>query len=108
MNEVTQIIIWWTGAVAVMAILACATFALALALREACNQTWRWALSIMRLSTARYWVDRMERDGLTICMKEYRRMVAERKPRTVDEYNAVEFDEAQGDSEDGHSKGGAA
>ena len=95
MEATTQTIIWWTGAVFIMVLLAASTAALAWATVVACVKFWLAALRIMQLSTARYWVDRMEREGLTVCRKEYRRMVAERKPKTVEDYQAVEFDEHQ-------------
>jgi hypothetical protein len=90
MSEVINIIIWWTGAVVSMALLAASTAALVWTTTRACVTFWWSALRIMQLSTARYWVDRMEREGLTVCRKEYRRMVAERKPKTPREYEAVE------------------
>jgi hypothetical protein len=89
-NSMVVIITWWSGVVALMAVLAGLTFFLGLALKEINVRVWRHALSIMHLSTARYWVDRMESEGLTICRKEYRRMVAQSNPRTVDDYQNLE------------------
>ena len=37
-----------------------------------------------------YWVQRMEREGLTVCRDEYRRMVAERKLKTGADYERIE------------------
>ena len=96
-NSIVVIITWWAGVVALMALLAALTFLLGLALKEINIKVWRHALSIMHLSTARYWVDRMESEGLTICRKEYRRMVAERNPRTVQDYQKIEFESHQKD-----------
>ena len=92
MESTVQIIIWWTGAVVIMALLAAATLALSLAIKQITVESWHSTLRSVQLSTARYWVDRMEREGLTVCRKEYRRMVAKRKPKTADEYNAVEYE----------------
>lgn len=92
MESTVQIIIWWTGAVLILALLAAATLALGLALKHLCIGSWHSALRTAQLSTVRYWVDRTEREGLTVCRKEYRRMVAKRKPKTADEYNAVEYE----------------
>ena len=92
MSAVTGIIVWWTGAVVIMALLAVLTMLLTYAIKQLAIIQWHRALTTMQLSTARYWVDRMEREGLTVCRKEYRRMVAERKPKTAADYNAIEVE----------------
>lgn len=93
MEATTQTIIWWTGAVFSMALLAALSLLLAYVILKCAIGMWHRTLRMMQLSTARYWVDRMEREGLTVCRKEYRRMVAKRKPKTVEDYQAVEFEE---------------
>ncbi len=94
MIQTTQLIVWWAGAVAVLGLLSAATFALAFLLKEINQNAWRWTLQIAQLSTARYWVTRMEREGLTACRKEYRSMVSERNPVTADEHHKVEAEAA--------------
>lgn len=91
MNEVTQIIIWWTGAVGVMAFLAVLSVIGALVIHNAATNITRNTLRVVRLSTARYWVKRMEVEGLTVCTKEYRRLVAERNPKTIEDFEAAEM-----------------
>jgi hypothetical protein len=55
--------------------------------------TWRvqkHLMGITRATTAVYWVKRMEREGLTMPMHDYRRMVAEQNPKTVADYQEVD------------------
>lgn len=73
-----------------LGLLTASTFALALALKKINENAWRWTLRVAQLATVRYWVNRMEKEGLTVCRAEYRRMVAERKPRTAREFESVE------------------
>ena len=90
MTEVTVLIVWWAGAIVVMLMLAAATF-LVVSLLKYINQTsWRFLCDIVPISTARYWVQRMEREGLTVCRKEYRDMVARQKPHTARDYENLE------------------
>ena len=53
------------------------------------------------MSTARYWVKRMEKEGLTVCRKDYRRLVAERNPQTVAEFEKAERDDHEAWAQDG-------
>lgn len=87
MNEVTQAIIWWTGALLCLSALGCLSWSILVWLEEQVAQR---ALHIVRLVTVRYWVDRMEREGLTICMKDYRKMVADGKPKDLAGYRDIE------------------
>lgn len=89
MHEVTQAIIWWAGALLCLAALGYTTGFLLGWLEEVVAKR---ALHITRLITVRYWVDRMEREGLTVCMKDYRKMVADRKPQDLAEFRAVARD----------------
>lgn len=73
-----------------MLLLAAATFLAGSLLKYVNQSSWRFLCDIVPITTARYWVLRMEREGLTVCRKEYRRMVAERKPRTAAEYERIE------------------
>lgn len=89
MNEMTQIIIWWVGALLCVAALGVTTWAMLVWLEEVVAKR---VLHITRLVTVRYWVDRMEREGLTICMKDYRKMVAERNPQDLQQFLDVDRD----------------
>ena len=93
MTATTNIIIWWTGALVLLAVLTATTGLLGFTLTIYWKKSMTAALGIMRLSTARYWVQRMEREGLTYCRSEYRRMVAERKPKTIDDYARIEVED---------------
>lgn len=90
MNLVFTVYAMWAGALVFGLGLLCFTIALAYGLAYAARWAGRHLLQITRFTTARYWVGRMEREGLTVCMHEYRRMVAERNARTVDDFVAVE------------------
>lgn len=106
MNSVINVIVWWTGAVAILAALTCCTAILAWVFHQCASEIGKWCLHVVRLSTVRYWVQRMEDEGLTVCRKEYRRIVAERKPRTPAEFAKIEReDDARGRS---NQEGGAA
>ena len=90
MHEIAVLIVWWAGVVVIMLLLAAATFLAGSLIKYVNQASWRFLCNIVPIATARYWVQRMEREGLTVCRKEYRRMVAERKPRTAAEYEQVE------------------
>lgn len=89
MAEMTQVIIWWLGALLCTAVLGVTTWAMLVWLEEVVAKR---ALHITRLVTVRYWVERMESEGLTVCMKDYRKMVAERKPKDLTEFRVLERD----------------
>jgi len=93
MNEIVQIIIWWVGTIAVMLALLACTISLAYWLKMWVNRAVIQTLLLMRLSTARYWIGRMEKEGLTVCRKDYRRMVAERKAKTIEDFQKAEQDD---------------
>lgn len=90
MSDVAVVIVWWAGVVVIMLLLAAATFLAGSLLKYVNQSSWRFLCDIVPITTARYWVLRMEREGLTVCRKEYRRMVAERKPKTAAEYERIE------------------
>jgi hypothetical protein len=94
MSTTVNIIIWWTGAIAALAVLLICTIALTYGLKVWTDRMVIKTLVQMRLSTARYWVNRMEKEGLTVCRKDYRRMVAERKATTIAEFHQAEQDDA--------------
>jgi hypothetical protein len=94
MSTVINIIIWWTGAIAVLVALLIATIGLAHSLKRWAERSVIQTLLLMRLSTARYWIGRMEEEGLTACRKDYRRIVAERKAATIKEFQQAEQDDA--------------
>ena len=85
---------WLTGAVVVLTVLLCLLGALAWAISRVAGQCAKGLTNIVRFQTARYWVQRMEKEGLTVMQSEYRRMVRERKPTTPADYMQLgsEFD----------------
>jgi hypothetical protein len=90
MTETTTFIIWWFGAVAAMATLALTALFLLRLTHAVVLELGRELARIVRISTARYWCSRMEREGLTICMKEYRKMVAASNPKTAENFEQIE------------------
>ena len=102
MSSTVNMIIWWIGAIAVLVVLLICTITLAYGLKLVADSIFIQTLRMMRLSTARYWVNRMEKEGLTVCRKEYRRMVVERKAATIKEFRQAEQDDTA------REKGGAA
>ncbi len=90
MSDAAVVIVWWAGVIVIMLLLAAATFLAGSLLKYVNQSSWRFLCDIVPITTARYWVLRMEREGLTVCRKEYRRMVAERKPKTAAEYERIE------------------
>jgi membrane protein implicated in regulation of membrane protease activity len=93
MNEIVQIVIWLTGAVGVITVLSGCLVALAYGLKVWADRAIITTLLLMRLSTARYWVNRMEKEGLTVCRKDYRKLVAERKAKTIEDFQKAEQDD---------------
>lgn len=94
MNSFGNYVIWWTGALIVTAFLAAITGVL---LAYIIRKVFKQVLFLTRLVTVRYWVDRMESEGLTVCMKSYRKMVEEQKPKTIADFSRVstEWERAQ-------------
>ncbi|WP_371435907.1 hypothetical protein [Polaromonas sp.] len=72
--------IWWAGALVWLGGFMFATAALCFACYRLCELSFRNLLRATRASTARYWIGRMEEEGLGAAQTEYRRLVAERKP----------------------------
>lgn len=77
---------WLIGAAVVLAVLLAVLAVLAWGINHFAGQCAKGLASIVRFQTARYWVQRMEKEGLTIMQSEYRRMVRERKPKTPADY----------------------
>jgi membrane protein implicated in regulation of membrane protease activity len=102
MSATVNVIIWWIGAIAVLVVLLICTIAVAYGLKLWADRILIQTLLMMRLSTARYWVNRMEQEGLTVCRKEYRRMVAGRRLATIKEFRQAEQEDTA------REKGGAA
>lgn len=91
MREViVEAVIWYAGAITVLAILSVIAALAVWGMAHGANRAAKNLLLICQLSTARYWVDRMDKEGLTVCRKEYQRMVAERKPKTIRDFSKVE------------------
>ena len=85
-EQILEAAIWYSGVLAWLITAAAVTLAVAwfafLCTRYSAVQTMRF----VRYETARYWIARMEKEGLTIAQTEYRRMVKERNPKTVAEF----------------------
>ena len=92
---------WLTGAVAVLGILCFLVFLAVLFLKIAVPAAQKQTLMLMQLSTARYWVKRMEKEGLTVCRKDYRRLVAKRKPQSVADFERAEQEDRNNQTESG-------
>lgn len=83
-------LIWYTGAIAWLiglTVIAAITFRL---LGYLCGQSAKRLMDAVRFETARYWALRLEKEGLATASTEYRRMVAERKPKTVRAYMNID------------------
>lgn len=85
-------IITLVGFVTVALCLIAATGLLAIISKLLLDKVATNTMQIIRLSTARYWVQRMEKEGLTICTKEYQRMCKEQKPKTAQDFIKIEQD----------------
>lgn len=92
-ESIVNLIIRWTGALGVLLILAAVTVLLAYIFSLACARMARNLTEFVRFATARYWVARMEKEGLTVMQTEYRRMVAERKPKNFRQLSEVNSEE---------------
>lgn len=92
-ESIVNLIIKWTGALGVLLILALVTVLLAYVFSLASAKMARHLTEFVRFATARYWVARMEKEGLTVMQTEYRRMVAERKPKNFKELSEVNSEE---------------
>ena len=93
---------WLAGAVVLLGILCFLIYVACVFLKYAAAAAQKNTLMLMRLSTARYWVKRMEREGLTVCRKDYRQLVAGRKPQSI-----ADFERAEQDDHETQTKGGA-
>ena len=94
-EAVIDALIWWTGA-AVWVLLAVAiTLLIALLLGFLVHGMWINLLRFVRYSTARYWVERMEEEGLTIMATEYRRLVKQHKAWSLKRLKKVNQEFAQ-------------
>lgn len=93
---------WMAGAAILLFGLCSFVWVACVFLKYAVENAQKQTLMLMRLSTARYWVKRMEREGLTACRKAYRQMVAERKPMSV-----ADFERAEQDDHKAQTKGSA-
>jgi hypothetical protein len=78
--------IWYIGAVVVFAAVTAVWGLLAVCAFVWCEASGRRLMRIIRFETARYWVLRMEREGLTIAQNEYRRMVKECSPKSTADF----------------------
>lgn len=82
-------IIWGVGAIVVLALVALVLVLLLFAIHRLAGLCAKGLAKIVRFETARYWVQRMEREGLTIMQSEYRRMVRERQPKSPADFEQL-------------------
>ena len=85
-----QVIIWWAGIVAVLCMLAVFIFLISKLLGELSHRCMMDLLRITTCKTARYWVLRMEKEGLTVIQDDYRKMVQDRKAKTPEDFIEIE------------------
>lgn len=88
-------IFYWTGAaVSVAASLAVLAGALWLAgglFINAGDRMLRAGLRVVYIANWRYWMARMNQEGITVMSKFYAEEVAKRKPKTPSEFEAAEL-----------------
>jgi len=89
-TTIISVIIWWIGALMCLILLSLCTVVLGSILLSASNWCFKSLLRITQITTARYWVERMESEGLTICRKDYRKMVKERNPSKTEDFLKIE------------------
>ncbi len=90
MQTVESLIIWWAGAVGVTVALTLIGIAAAWFLVDAVNLCARHVAQIVRFSVVRYWMVRMEREGLLTLPKHYKRLVSQRKPHSVEDFKEID------------------
>lgn len=99
MIQTINIIVWWIGALVVLFGLFLITLGFLYSIKIYLERITKNLLMIAKISTVRYWVQRMEKEGLTVCRKEYRRMAAEKLPRTIEEFQELDNMDTKGSSQ---------
>lgn len=100
--EALDAVVWYAGFVCVMAIITACLGLFAALLYCASEKIGRRLLLICRMETARYWVSRMEKEGLTAPQLEYRRMIKERNPKKTADFAEIDKDVRAGMSRGGN------
>lgn len=94
-EAVIDALIWWVGALVWLGVLAALTAVLAGFVLWTATRMARNLMEFVRFATARYWVTRMESEGLTIMQKEYRSMVERQKPKRVRDFMQLNSDKEE-------------
>lgn len=103
-EAMTDFVFWWLGAALVGLASIALTGVFMLVAYWLSGNAAKYLASFVRFSTARYWVARMEKEGLTVMQKEYRRMVREKKPKSPRDFYQVEADAGAISKEQSHGQ----
>jgi membrane protein implicated in regulation of membrane protease activity len=90
MNLYIEILTYLVGAVVSLAALLAALVILLASVKYAGTRLFISALRIFNITQLRYWLQRMEKEGLTAPLYGYREMVKARKPKTFGDYQDIE------------------
>jgi membrane protein implicated in regulation of membrane protease activity len=90
MNYYIEASTYLIGAVVSLAALLAALVILLASVKYVGTRIFISALRIFNITQLRYWLQRMEKEGLTAPKKGYREMVEARKPKTFGDYQDIE------------------
>lgn len=90
MNYYIETTTYLLGAVGILATLLVVLSILLLAVRYVGTKLFISALRIFNITQLRYWLRRMEEEGLTAASHGYREMVEARNPKTFGDYESIE------------------
>jgi membrane protein implicated in regulation of membrane protease activity len=90
MNYYIEAATYLTGAVVTLAALLAALVILLASVKYAGTRLFISALRIFNITQLRYWLQRMEKEGLTAPLHGYREMIEARKPKTFGDYEDIE------------------
>lgn len=88
-EAVCHLVLWGLGALVVLSLISVVLGGLVLLSGMLMKKSGEHLMRTVRFETARYWVQRLEREGLTVAQKEYRRMVRERNPKTASDFAEI-------------------
>lgn len=89
MNYYIEITTYLVGAVVIFAALLAALVILLASVKYAGTELYINTLRIFNITQLSYWLQRMEKEGLTAAQHGYREMVAARKPKTFGDYQDI-------------------
>jgi membrane protein implicated in regulation of membrane protease activity len=90
MNYYIETITYLVGAVVILAAILAALVILLASVKYAGTRLFISALRIFNITQLRYWLQRMEKEGLTAPLHGYREMVEARNPKTFGDYQDIE------------------